>query len=126
MQNYFLCTHTSMPFYCNIFPFLDHCVIYERMRERFADFVAADWWQQGSPKPKYVLKMGDRKWHNKWSLCQNFWWSYWQSFYCVLVWRVQACSLYHVSYIIDQRESSMLCTIKYKILDNYLKFQPIR
>ena len=120
-----------MPFYCNIFPILDHCV-YERMRERFADFVAADWWQ-GSPKPKYVLKMGDRKWHNKWSLCQNFWWSYWQSFYCVLVWRVQACSLYHVSYIIDQSESSHSCCysigtncidFKNKILDKYSHYYP--
>ena len=88
-----------------------------------------------APKPpKYVLKMGDRrKWHNKWSLCQNFWWSYWQSFYCVLVWRVQACSLYHVSYIIDQSESSHSCCysigtncidFKNKILDKYSHYYP--
>ena len=76
-----------------------------------------------APKPpKYVLKMGDRrKWHNKWSLCQNFWWSYWQSFYCVLVWRVQACSLYHVSYIIDQSESSHSCC--YSIGTNCIDFK---
>ena len=88
-----------------------------------------------APKPpKYVLKMGDRrKWHNKWSLCQNFWWSYWQSFYCVLVWRVQACSLYHVSYIIDQSESSHSCCysigpncidFKNKLLDKYSHYYP--
>ena len=88
-----------------------------------------------APKPpKYVLKMGDRrKWHNKWSLCQNFWWSYWQSFHCVLVWRVQACSLYHVSYIIDQSESSHSCCysigancidFKNKLLDKYSHYYP--